>query len=82
MEGFIIALADDENSDLTQFWNGTEMSDNIADSRLYPTRADAKYEMGQIVSLYSDNELSVHSATRTVTITRAAVGASPTRVQL
>lgn len=81
MEGFIVALAVDENSDLTQFWNGTGMSDNIADSRLYPTRADAKFEMAQITSLYTDNELSVHPATRTVTIARTPVGATPTRIQ-
>lgn len=81
MEGYIIAFANDENSDLSQFWDGTGMSENIADSRLYPTRADAKLELGQIVSLYSDNELSVHPATRTVTITRTPVGTAPTRIQ-
>ncbi len=81
MEGFIIALAEDENSDLSQFWDGTGMADNIANSKLYPTRPDAKYEMGQIVSRYSENELSVHPVTRTVTIARPTIGTAATRLQ-
>jgi hypothetical protein len=80
MEGFIIALATDENSDLTQFWDGSLMVDDIAMSHLYPTRTNARYEMGQITSLYSDNELSVHPVTRTVTFARNSTATAPTRV--
>lgn len=68
MEGYIVAMADSENDDPNQYWDGTAMQEDDSKSHFFSSRADAKTVFGPLQAQYNNKEALLLKARLTLEI--------------